>query len=1000
MNKRNNKLSIFFISCLAGLITFLPLYFFAYSVKKQVSREEQLLENNARELLLLEMDDLQTKLSPEKFIENALGDMNREFGLSSLDQGRRELLFEPDVDPKLITKEKFLQFRQYLEQKYKIQPLFLLGGSCDLKETFSYFDQESFVKNKALELFENCSLSYLAADQGNLTNILKSSPSIGKQRLNLLKANPGATLASLFHDSFHSLLSFYSNPAVFPGVCYRFYSSRFGVQHAYNYFYRVQKTFPNDQTGIYGLYYIGFKGSVLSPFAILREAIKQKNPSIIRGVVNQRLDRPKFLKTEKGIFYFSYLTSDFLQAIADRKMRSNSEKLNSLENKSLFVFIPTTHFSPSSKNFLSFLILLSRLSVLLIFTLGIYRSIRQESLPFSLSGKMKLAIALIIFIPIFGIFRTSLSLIENSKKEKIAQFSTKMNVGVRYIKALINEFQSRYTFQLLQNKKILCDSFQNPLVEIDSVKDKIAKNQNLGLINSATFFNFSGICRNFGKELGENGKRDLRFIQASMVKILSGMNLLPIETPSIKKVRKDLYLLDSLFGSYWKIFMRSKVFAAESVVVQDAFAPSPLPKAVFQFLAKSETPETPYAFVYTQCNEIGENRRLMDFLRKNLRKKSIYPDGIDFNINFGVFLRNLASLSTDSWPKNGTNFKDLRRVALVAFRSGGSGTEKTEEANNINLRQWVFIESNPLIIVAEGTTLKTIGTSIFLEVLPGFMLLYGILAVIFLSKLFSCFFLNPVQTLIAGVNKIENNILETTVEIKSGDEFEELGDSFNEMANGLLQRERMQRFVSDKLVESIASGRNINSEVLAFRINITILSSDIRDFTLLSEKHSPEEIVKLLNSYITLMEKVIKSENGSIEKLIGDAISAAFYPEDSQKASPEKRACRAALKMRKELAKFNAERRKEQLFTIENGIGIASGLALTGYLGQKSSRKDFVIISDANQTAENLESLTKLSTSKILIDENTRSTITGEFNLAKAATKNDSGIGWELFDEK
>ena len=95
------------------------------------------------------------------------------------------------------------------------------------------------------------------------------------------------------------------------------------------------------------------------------------------------------------------------------------------------------------------------------------------------------------------------------------------------------------------------------------------------------------------------------------------------------------------------------------------------------------------------------------------------------------------------------------------------------------------------------------------------------------------------------------------------------------MTQGLLQREKMKRFVSDKLFESIESDEKSLDKATSLQ-EIAVLSCDIRSFTTISEKYSPEEVVRLLNDYLTEMEKSINTYGGSIEKIVGDAIISSF----------------------------------------------------------------------------------------------------------------------------
>jgi class 3 adenylate cyclase len=134
------------------------------------------------------------------------------------------------------------------------------------------------------------------------------------------------------------------------------------------------------------------------------------------------------------------------------------------------------------------------------------------------------------------------------------------------------------------------------------------------------------------------------------------------------------------------------------------------------------------------------------------------------------------------------------------------------------------------------------------------------------------------------------------------------------------------------------------------RQNMTVLFSDIRSFTTLSEKMTPDENFAFINTYLAHMGPVIRTHNGFIDKYIGDAIMALFEDADD--------ALRAGLAMHAALEGFNEERRASGLEPIAIGIGLNTGSLMLGTIGEKN-RMDGTVISDAVNLASRIESLTK-----------------------------------------
>ena len=140
---------------------------------------------------------------------------------------------------------------------------------------------------------------------------------------------------------------------------------------------------------------------------------------------------------------------------------------------------------------------------------------------------------------------------------------------------------------------------------------------------------------------------------------------------------------------------------------------------------------------------------------------------------------------------------------------------------------------------------------------------------------------------------------------------------------------------------------------------MTILFSDIRDFTTLSEKMYPDDNFKFINSYLKRMEPIINKNNGFIDKYIGDAIMALFtnQPDDALNAS---------IAMLKELKVYNQYRAKKGFSPIEIGIGLNTGSVMIGTIGGKN-RMDGTVIGDSVNLASRIEGLTKKYKTPLLI---------------------------------
>mgnify|MGYP001424194643 FL=1 len=167
---------------------------------------------------------------------------------------------------------------------------------------------------------------------------------------------------------------------------------------------------------------------------------------------------------------------------------------------------------------------------------------------------------------------------------------------------------------------------------------------------------------------------------------------------------------------------------------------------------------------------------------------------------------------------------------------------------------------------------------------------------------------------------------------------------------------------------------------------MSILFSDIREFTATSEKLSPEQIFKFINDYLEIMVPIVQKNNGFVDKFIGDAIMAIF-PETADNA------INCALKMQSAIPEVNAKISEYLDQELEIGVGINTGVVRLGTLGALE-RMEGSVISDAVNLAARVEQLTKKYLENIIVTEFTKMAASNfnfnELDVVKVKGKSNS----------
>ncbi len=236
----------------------------------------------------------------------------------------------------------------------------------------------------------------------------------------------------------------------------------------------------------------------------------------------------------------------------------------------------------------------------------------------------------------------------------------------------------------------------------------------------------------------------------------------------------------------------------------------------------------------------------------------------------------------------------------------------------------------------------------------------------------------PLQALGEFAERVGAGDLTGRTDVGGNDVAGRLAASLNDMTRGLAERDHVKevfgRYIATQVSDKILAGQaNLGGESR----RVTILFSDIRNFTGMSEQMTPAQIVSFLNDYFSEMVDAVFEHEGMLDKFLGDGLMAVFGAFGDAPDHP-RQAVRAALRMRALLGKINGERAMAAKPPIAIGIGIHSDDVVVGNIGSRK-RLEFTVVGDGVNVSSRLQGLNKEFGTTILISEATYEAVKDEF---------------------
>jgi class 3 adenylate cyclase len=230
------------------------------------------------------------------------------------------------------------------------------------------------------------------------------------------------------------------------------------------------------------------------------------------------------------------------------------------------------------------------------------------------------------------------------------------------------------------------------------------------------------------------------------------------------------------------------------------------------------------------------------------------------------------------------------------------------------------------------------------------ILLASVAAALFMGRRMS----RPIRALAASAESIRELDFARILRVERSRllEIDEAAETFNAMVFALRS---FETYVPRALVQTLMAGDD--ASIRSGEREVTVLFTDIRDFTGLAESLSAGETATFLNAHFSLLGACIEAEGGTVDKYIGDSIMA-FWGAPAPVEDHVQRACRAALSIRRAIDLDNERRRARGEAPVRVGVGIHTGAAIAGNIGAPG-RINYTLVGDTVNIAQRLEELTK-----------------------------------------
>ncbi|MFC1742695.1 adenylate/guanylate cyclase domain-containing protein [Candidatus Riflebacteria bacterium] len=271
-----------------------------------------------------------------------------------------------------------------------------------------------------------------------------------------------------------------------------------------------------------------------------------------------------------------------------------------------------------------------------------------------------------------------------------------------------------------------------------------------------------------------------------------------------------------------------------------------------------------------------------------------------------------------------------------------------------------------------------------------FWFLFSILLIYIISFALSFFITKPIIKITDLLPSIIKGKYNLKVPVQTGDEIGYLADTFNKMVLQLKEKEKMKFYLSKSARQAVEDETSEELKLGGHMERATVVFTDLRDFTSISEKFEPQLVLTILNRFFNQMVTIIERHGGIVDKFIGDSIMAIYYEEESTNSARNAVIC--ALEMQGALRTLNEEFKQNYDIELKMGVGLSTGSLIAGNIGSLS-QMSFTVIGNVVNLASRLEGESKKGAStRIIVDEQTKNAVEKIIHCREMENKKIKGM--------